>query len=129
MLEQARRHTAPHDSVNAPLPASPGSGILVLVTRSARKWPEPGCSSCGGLGSWVARHLQGRTTVDSFGVRVFATRRRPGRKTFEVRSRVAGRDRSRPFMPWALADSYHAELVRAARNGLAFDLATGEPAA
>jgi hypothetical protein len=67
--------------------------------------------------------------VDSFGVRVFATRRRPGRKTFEVRSRVAGRDRSRPFMTWALADSYHAELVRAARNGLAFDLATGEPAA
>jgi hypothetical protein len=48
----------------------------------------------------------------------------------DIRSRwrVAGRDRSRPFMTRALADSYHAELVRAARKGLAFDLATGQPA-
>ncbi|HEV3292390.1 MAG TPA: hypothetical protein VG123_25750 [Streptosporangiaceae bacterium] len=34
-------------------------------------------------------------TVSSFDVRVFAIWRRPGRKAFEVRWRVAGRDRSR----------------------------------
>jgi hypothetical protein len=64
--------------------------------------------------------------VSSFNVRVFAIRRRPGRK-FEVRWRVAGRDRSRSFMTRALADSYRAELVRAARKGLAFAPGTGEP--
>ncbi len=67
--------------------------------------------------------------MSSFDVRVFAVRRRPGRKAFEVRWRVAGRDRSRSFMTRALAGSYHAELVRAARRGRAFDPATGEPAA
>ena len=55
--------------------------------------------------------------MSSFDVRVFAIRRRPGRKAFEVRWRVAGRDRSRSFMTRALADSYRAELVRAARKG------------
>ena len=67
--------------------------------------------------------------MDSFAVRVFGIRRRPGRKTFEVRWRVAGRDRSRSFMSRALADSYRAELVRVARNGLAFAPETGEPEA
>jgi integrase len=67
--------------------------------------------------------------VSSFDVRVFAIRRRPGRKTFEVRWRVAGRDKSRSFMTRALADSYRADLVRAARRGTGFDPATGEPAA
>ena len=57
--------------------------------------------------------------MSSFDVRVFAIRRRPGRKRFEVRWRVAGRDRSRSFMSRALADGYRAELVRAARRGLA----------
>jgi hypothetical protein len=42
---------------------------------------------------------------------------RPCRKTFEVRWRVAGRDRSRSFTNRALADSYRTELVRAARTG------------
>jgi integrase len=65
--------------------------------------------------------------VSSFDVRVFAIRRRPGRKAFEVRWRVAGRDRSRSFMTRALADGYRAELVRAARTGLAFAPGTGEP--
>ncbi len=65
--------------------------------------------------------------MSSFDVRVFAIRRRPGRKTFEVRSRVAGRDRSRSFMSRALADGYRAELVRTARKGLAFAPGTGEP--
>jgi hypothetical protein len=67
--------------------------------------------------------------MSSFDVRVFAIRRRPGRTAFEVRWRVAGCDRSRSFMTRALADSYRAELVRAARKGAGFDLATGEPAA
>jgi integrase len=70
---------------------------------------------------------RGGIPVSSFDVRVFAIRRRPGRKTFEVRWRVAGRDRSRSFMTRALADSYRAELVRAARKGLAFAPGTGEP--
>jgi hypothetical protein len=67
--------------------------------------------------------------VRSFDVRVFAIRRRPGRTAFEVRWQVAGCDRSRSFMTRALADSYRAELVRAARNGAGFDTTTGEPAA
>ena len=67
--------------------------------------------------------------MSSFDVRVFAIRRRPGRTAFEVRWRVAGCDRSRSFMTRALADSYRAELVRAARKGAGFDPATGEPAA
>ena len=65
--------------------------------------------------------------MSSFDVRVFAIGRRPGRKAFEVRWRVAGRDKSRSFMTRALADSYRAELVRAARKGLAFAPAPGEP--
>jgi integrase len=65
--------------------------------------------------------------VSSFDVHVFAIRRRPGRKAFEVRWRVAGRDRSRSFMTRALADGYRAELVRAAAKGLAFAPGTGEP--
>jgi integrase len=67
--------------------------------------------------------------VSSLDVRVFAIRRRPGRMSFEVRWRVAGRGRSLSFMTRALADSYRAELVRAARKGAGFDSATtGEPA-
>jgi integrase len=65
--------------------------------------------------------------VSSFDVRVFAIRRRPGRKAFEVRWRVAGHDKSRSFMTRALADGYRAELVRAARRGAAFAPLTGEP--
>jgi hypothetical protein len=66
--------------------------------------------------------------MESFDVRVFAIRRRPARSAFEVRWRAAGRDRSRSFATRALADSYRAELVRAARKGQAFDPATGQPA-
>ena len=54
-----------------------------------------------------------------------AGRRRP----FEVRWRAAGRSRSKSFITRGLADSYRAELVRAARTGLEFDPLTGEPAA
>jgi integrase len=67
--------------------------------------------------------------VNPFDVRIHAIRRRAGRRRpFEVRWHAAGRARSRSFITRALADSYRAELVRAARQGLAFDPATGEPA-
>ena len=41
---------------------------------------------------------------------------------------AAGRSRSRSFATRGLADSYRAELVRAARRGLEFGPGTGEPA-
>src|SRR6266567_5303226 len=87
---------------------------------------EPGILPVMGLGDEVPVTSRGGIPVSSFNVRVFAIRRRPGRK-FEVRWRVGGRDRSRSFMTRALADSYRAELVRAARKGLAFAPGTGEP--
>ncbi len=59
---------------------------------------------------------------------VYAIRRRADRRhPFEVRWRAAGRVRSKSFITRALADSYRAELVRAARKGREFDPATGEP--
>jgi hypothetical protein len=68
--------------------------------------------------------------VNRFDVSVYAIRRRPGRRRpFEVRWRAAGRSRSKSFITRKLADSYRAELVRAARMGLEFDPLTGEPAA
>jgi hypothetical protein len=70
------------------------------------------------------------TTVTGFDVSIYTIRRRPGRRRpFEVRWRAAGQVRSRSFLTKALSDSYRAELVRAARTGLEFDPATGEPAA
>ena len=69
-------------------------------------------------------------TVNGFDVSVHAIRRRAGRrKPFEVRWRAAGRSRSKSFITRRLADSYRAELVRAARMGLDFDPLTGEPTA
>jgi integrase len=67
--------------------------------------------------------------VNRFDVSVYAIRRRAGRRRpFEVRWRAAGRSRSKSFISRKLADSYRAELVRAARMGLEFDPLTGEPA-
>jgi integrase len=67
--------------------------------------------------------------MNVFDVRVYAIRRRADRRRpFEVRWHAAGRTRSRSFITGGLADSYRAELVRAARKGLEFDPATGEPA-
>src|SRR5450755_892844 len=66
--------------------------------------------------------------MNRFDVSVYAIRRRRGRRRpFEVRWRAAGRARSKSFLTRALADSYRAELVRAARKGLEFDPQTGEP--
>ena len=68
--------------------------------------------------------------MNRFDVSVYAIRRRPGRrKPFEVRWRAAGRSKSKSFITRGLADSYRAELVRAARMGLDFDPPTGEPTA
>lgn len=68
--------------------------------------------------------------MNGFDVSVHAIRRRAGRrKPFEVRWRAAGRSRSKSFITRRLADSYRAELVRAARMGLDFDPLTGEPTA
>jgi hypothetical protein len=61
-------------------------------------------------------------TVNRFDVSVHAIRRRAGRRRpFEVRWQAAGRSRSKSFTTKKLADSYRAELVRAARMGLEFD--------
>jgi hypothetical protein len=66
--------------------------------------------------------------VNRFDVSVHAIRRRAGRhRPFEVRWQAAGRSRSKSFTTKKLADSYRAELVRAARMGLEFDPLTGEP--
>jgi len=62
--------------------------------------------------------------MTGFDVSIYGIRRRP----FEVRWRAAGRVRSWSFLTRALADSYRAELVRAARTGLEWDPGTGEPA-
>ena len=66
--------------------------------------------------------------MNEFDVRIHTIRRRKGRRRpFEVRWRAAGRTKSKSFLTRGLADSYSAELVRAARQGLEFDSATGEP--
>jgi hypothetical protein len=68
--------------------------------------------------------------MDMFDVRIHAMRRKKDRRRpFEVRWHVGGQARSRSFVTRGLADSYRAELIRAARQGLAFDPATGEPPA
>ncbi len=67
--------------------------------------------------------------MNAFDVRIHAIRRRPDRRRpLEVRWHAVGRGRSRSFITRALADSYRAELIRAARQGLDFSARTGEPA-
>jgi integrase len=66
--------------------------------------------------------------MNTFDVRIYKIRRRKDRRhPYEVRRQAAGRARSKSFITRALANSYRAELVRAARQGLEFDPATGEP--
>jgi len=60
--------------------------------------------------------------VNAFDVRIYTIRRRKGRRRpFQVRWQAAGQTRSKSFPTRGLADSYRAELVRAARQGLEFD--------
>jgi len=47
--------------------------------------------------------------------------------SYRVRWAVAGRRWKQPFRSAALADSFRSELMAAARNGQAFDTATGRP--
>jgi hypothetical protein len=66
--------------------------------------------------------------MDAFDVRIHATRRRRNRRRlFEVRWQVGGRGKSRSFITRGLADSYCAELVRAAPRGRAWH-STRQPA-
>ena len=66
--------------------------------------------------------------MNAFDVRIYTIRRRKDRRRpNEVRWHTAGRARSKSFNTRALADSYRAELVRAARRRLELDPATGEP--
>jgi hypothetical protein len=66
---------------------------------------------------------------EHFRCRIYAIRRRRDRRRpFEVRWHAAGRTRSRSFTTRGLADSYRAELIRAARHGLEFSPGNGEPA-
>ncbi len=66
--------------------------------------------------------------MNAFDVRIYTIGRRKGRRRpFQVRWQAAGQTRSKSFPTRGLADSYRAELVRAARQGLEFDPATGEP--
>ncbi|HEY5986251.1 MAG TPA: hypothetical protein VIV12_07745 [Streptosporangiaceae bacterium] len=66
--------------------------------------------------------------MNTFNVRIYAIRRRRNRRRpFEVRWHAAGRARSRSFITRGLADSYRAELIRAARHGLEFSPGSGEP--
>jgi hypothetical protein len=89
--------------------AAPDPRVMVSARLGARK--------TGGIGEQV-RCERVRDPAA-------AGRRRP----FEVRWQAAGRSRSKSFITRKLADSYRAELVRAARMGLDFDPLTGEPAA
>ena len=67
--------------------------------------------------------------MSAFDVRIHTIRRRPDRRRpFEVRWHAGGRARSRSIITRGLADSYRAELIRAARQGLDFSARTGEPA-
>jgi hypothetical protein len=64
--------------------------------------------------------------MNRFDVSVYAIWCRGGRRRpFEVRWQAAGRARSKSFIARALADSYRAELVRAAHKGLEFDRTPG----
>jgi len=66
--------------------------------------------------------------MNAFDVRIYTIRRRKGRRRpFEVRWQAAGGARSKSFLTRGLADSHRAELVRAARQGLEFHPATGQP--
>ncbi|HUY45987.1 MAG TPA: hypothetical protein VMV92_09715 [Streptosporangiaceae bacterium] len=104
----------------APQNADPRCAFLLASARD------------GGLGRLellLSLDVSGVISLNRFDVRIFGIRRRPGRSVFEVRWQVAGHDKTRSFITRALADSYRAELVRAARRGVEFDPATGEPPA
>ena len=67
-------------------------------------------------------------TSDSYDVRFWQTEVRKNRPTpYRVRWVVNGQLFGEPFVTMALADSFKAQLITAARKGEAFDLETGLP--
>ena len=68
--------------------------------------------------------------MTSFDVRFWKIETRKGRRTpYRVRWVVAGQQFSDSFLTMALAESYRAKLITAARNGEGFDTETGLPMA
>jgi len=65
--------------------------------------------------------------VSTYDIRFWDIRRRDRKLPYQLRWTVAGRQHSQSFATKALAESYRADLVKAARNGEAFDEVTGLP--
>jgi hypothetical protein len=63
----------------------------------------------------------------SYTVRVWAIRKRPYRKPYQLRWQVGTRPHSESFLTLGLAESRRAELITAARAGEAFDIESGLP--
>lgn len=63
----------------------------------------------------------------SYTVRVWAIRKRPYRKPYQLRWQVGIRPHSESFLTSGLAESRRAELITAARAGEPFDVETGLP--
>jgi hypothetical protein len=107
-LQSVLGEYAPGHAFAVPAPDPRGPGVISCNCRSAQR--------------------QEMVFVNLFDVRIHAIRhRRNRRRPFEVRWHAADRSRSKSFITRRLADSYRAELVRAARKGLEFDPVTGEP--
>jgi integrase len=65
--------------------------------------------------------------VSSYEFRMWGIRKRDRQKPYQVRWLVAGRSHAETFVTRALAESFRAELMAAARAGKAFDEVTGLP--
>ncbi len=116
-----------------PRPVPPAIALLFMTAMSWSCVPAECQGASSGLPAiWTARTRVSASkgaAVNIFDVRIYTIRRRRDRRRpFEVRWRAAGRTRSRSFTTRGLADSYRAELIRAARHGLEFSPGTGEPA-
>ena len=67
--------------------------------------------------------------MSSYEFRMWGIRKRDRQKPYQVRWLVAGRPHAETFLTRALAESFRAELMAAARVGEAFDEVTGLPEA
>ncbi len=65
--------------------------------------------------------------MSSYEFRIWGIRKRDRQKPYQVRWLVAGRSHAETFVTRALAESFRAELMAAARAGEAFDEVTGLP--
>ncbi|HEX4100040.1 MAG TPA: tyrosine-type recombinase/integrase [Pseudonocardiaceae bacterium] len=65
--------------------------------------------------------------MSSYEFRMWGIRKRDRQKPYQVRWLVAGRSHAETFVTRALAESFRAELMSAARAGEAFDEVTGLP--